>query len=124
MLHELPHSREKVSDINEIVRGKIRARRVELRMRQSELAEICGISREKMCRIEKGSQKSVSLRELRSIASALMVEVGWFFDPDAPPSPKVIPALRRALEDWSDESQIRLLSYIRGGGRFRGPCPA
>jgi transcriptional regulator with XRE-family HTH domain len=61
---------------------KVRDRRIELKMTQSELAKKVGISRVQISNIERGINKNVRLATIKGLSTALGIPVDEFFYDD------------------------------------------
>jgi transcriptional regulator with XRE-family HTH domain len=76
-----PHPR--AANINDIELGRrIRLRRTEIKMAQSELGDKLGISFQQIQKYERGVNR-VGAGRLQQIAAALGVPVTWFYEGDA-----------------------------------------
>jgi transcriptional regulator with XRE-family HTH domain len=71
--------RPRAQDIDRIVGARMRERRMMLGLTQQQMAELIGVTYQQAHKYEKGINR-ISAGRLRSIAKALGVEVGFFFE--------------------------------------------
>jgi transcriptional regulator with XRE-family HTH domain len=91
-------SRSRAQDTDRYVGARMRERRIMLGLTQQELAELIGVTYQQAHKYEKGINR-IAAGRLSSVAQALGVEVGYFFDGmDSEPSGKATPQQRMLLE--------------------------
>src|SRR5215218_8568584 len=91
--------RPRVQDIDRIVGARMRERRIMLGLTQLQLAELIGVTYQQAHKYEKGVNR-IAAGRLSSIAQALGVPIGYFYDglTSTPGAVKVSPQQRRLLE--------------------------
>ena len=90
--------RSRAQDIDRYVGARMRERRIMLGLTQQELAELIGVTYQQAHKYEKGINR-IAAGRLSTIAQALGVEVGYFFDGmDSERSFKPTPQQRMLLE--------------------------
>lgn len=76
------------AEINRRVSVKLRRRRRQLKLRQENVGDICGVGFQQIQDYEAGTQ-GIAAEQLWRIAHALGVPLSWFYDDlPWPPSPK------------------------------------
>lgn len=93
--------------IDALVGQRIRARRLELKMNQTELGKAVGISFQQIQKYEKGTNR-VGASRLSALAFALQVSVTYFFDEGVSPSLEA-----PALCDPSSVALVRAFRQIK-----------
>jgi transcriptional regulator with XRE-family HTH domain len=90
--------RPRAQDIDRIVGARMRERRIMLGLTQQQMAELIGVTYQQAHKYEKGINR-IAAGRLSTIAQALGVEVGYFFDGmDSERSFKPTPQQRMLLE--------------------------
>ena len=91
--------RSRAQDVDRHVGARLRERRIMLGLTQQELAELIGVTYQQAHKYEKGINR-IAAGRLSSIAQALGVPVGYFFDglTTTPGAVKVSPQQRLMLE--------------------------
>ena len=90
--------RSRAQDVDRYVGARMRERRIMLGLTQPQMAELIGVTYQQAHKYEKGLNRSAAGR-LFTIAQALGVEVGYFFDGmDGERSFKPTPQQRMLLE--------------------------
>lgn len=59
---------------------KIKLRRISLKMSQSELGELVGMTQQEISNIECGSREYFTINDLVALSTALKVAPSWFFE--------------------------------------------
>ena len=72
-------SAKRVQDVDRHVGARMRERRIMLGLTQQQLAELIGVTYQQAHKYEKGINR-IAAGRLSSIAQALGVEVGYFYD--------------------------------------------
>src|SRR4249919_1095003 len=91
--------RPRAQDIDRIVGARMRERRIRLGLTQQQMAELIGVTYQQAHKYEKGINR-IAAGRLSSIARALDVEVGYFYDGLTwpPEAVKAAPQQRQILE--------------------------
>ena len=74
-----PAGRARAQDVDRHIAARMRARRIMLGMTQQQIAELIGVTYQQAHKYENGMNR-VAAGRLYSIAQALGVEVGYFFE--------------------------------------------
>jgi transcriptional regulator with XRE-family HTH domain len=90
--------RPRPQNVDRYVGARMRERRIMLGLSQQQMAELIGVTYQQAHKYEKGINR-VAAGRLHSIAQALGVEIGYFFDGLQIGSGFVPPASRRMLLD-------------------------
>jgi transcriptional regulator with XRE-family HTH domain len=90
--------RPRPQDIDRYVGARMRERRIMLGLTQQQMAELIGVTYQQAHKYEKGINR-VAASRLHSIAQALGVEIGYFFEGVQMGGGFVPPASRRRLLD-------------------------
>jgi transcriptional regulator with XRE-family HTH domain len=90
--------RSRPQDVDSYVGARMRERRIMLGLTQQQMAELIGVTYQQAHKYEKGINR-VAAGRLHSIAQALGVEIGYFFEGLQIGGDFVSPASRRMLLD-------------------------
>jgi transcriptional regulator with XRE-family HTH domain len=123
--------RARAQDVDRHLAARMRERRIMLGLPQQQLAELIGVSYQQVHKYEKGINR-VPAGRLYSIALALEVEIGYFYEGLRTAVGFIPPAQERMLVDLAhnflnipvQEHRAAIVALARGlGGRGRGLKP-
>jgi len=112
-----------MTDTTDIIRERIRARRIALNIDQSVLAQAAGISRSTFTNAEAG-RSAISAEQLAAYAKVLRVPPGWFYGDEGPTEEEaMIYEAAQLLKALSPVARDHAIAMLRGLARFDRPEP-
>lgn len=94
---------------------RVRTRRLEQQMSQTELADLCGVTFQQVQKYEKGTNR-IGAGRLQKIAAALNVPITYFYGDG---NGKLDAATSRIFELAQDRGAVRLLEAYRAASRAK-----